>query len=87
MEMMMNGNGGGGPGLCRPTGCSQKNDGSHTHGCSVSGTLSIKLECFGGHTHSVRLSVADLEKLCDSGSITKTSSTESGHNHSVEISA
>jgi len=87
MDMMMGDNGSGGPDLCRPSGCSQNNDGSHIHGCSVSGALSIKLECFGGHTHSVRLSLSDLETLCNSGSISKTSSTDSGHNHRVEINA
>ena len=76
---------GGGP--CTPSGCSQLSDNLHTHSCSLSGSTSIKLNCFAGHKHSLSLSAADLDTLCSAGSITKTSSVDSGHSHDVVINA
>ncbi|NKB23195.1 MAG: hypothetical protein GKR87_02140 [Kiritimatiellae bacterium] len=77
--------GGGGTQSCPPSSCSQVAN-FHTHTCSVSGSTSIKLNCFGGHTHTVTLSSSDLQNLCQSASVTKTSSIDQGHSHAVTIS-
>jgi hypothetical protein len=82
-----NGDNGGTPGQSDITGSISGNHG-HTVVLTVSqleagAAVTLNLTIGDGHTHTVRLSADEVQNIASGGSVTNTSSTDSGHSHGV----